>query len=160
MIRGVRMSKGIEKKQKTEGAEALLRGMLKEQSFLPKAPDVRVAWDTFKEMSGIGFDCSEDELLFEAGVYDYSGKEMFCLSIVRQFTIIEDDGEYDYIKQLHMDFLYEPEAALRELSETIWTYDFDDDYGQFFEAVEKCPVFCTVQEGYSAVEFELYFDEI
>ena len=154
------MGKVVEKKRKTESAEAFLRGMLKERGFLPKEPDVLVAWETFKAMCDVSFDCSEDELLFEAGIYDYSGKEMFCLSIVRQFTIIEEEGEYDYIEQLHMDFLYEPEEMLRDLSETIWTYDFDDDFGKFFDAVERCPAFGAVRNGASAVEFEMYFDEI
>lgn len=146
--------------QNTDGAEALLRKMLKENGFQPKSPDVKIAWETFKAMCDVKFECEEDELLFETGVYDFSGKDMFFLSVVRQFTIIEEDGEYDYVEQLHMDFLYEPVPELAEFSETIWTYDFEDDFGGFFEAVEKSQVFCAVRESFIPVEFELYFDEV
>lgn len=145
--------------QNTDGAEALLRKMLKENGFQPKSPDVKIAWETFKAMCDVKFECEEDELLFETGVYDFSGKDMFFLSVVRQFTIIEEDGEYDYVEQLHMDFAYEPEKELKELVKTIWTYEYDGDFGRFFEEVEKCQAFCVPRDGYLPVEFELYFDE-
>lgn len=153
------VSKEKKKKYETEEAEKMFRGLLKDAGFIEAAPDVKTAWETFKKMCEYEFDCGGDELLFEAGVYDFIGKDLLYLAIVRQFTI-EVEGEYDYMVELRMEFSYEPVGELRELEETIHTYEFDDDFEQFFVAVEKSPAFLLPQAKSTPVGFELILDEI
>lgn len=147
------------KKLQTEEAEPVLRKLLKTNGFDPKKPSVKIGWETFKEMSKYLFDCSEDDLLFETGVYDFSDEELFYFSLIRQFTI-DVDGEYDYMEQLHMEFTYRPEAELKALTETIWTYDFDDNFERFLEAVEQSEAFQIPQKKFEPVGFDLYYDEV
>lgn len=146
-------------KHETEEAEKMLRDLLKDAGFKEAVPNVKTAWEAFKKMCEYEFDCGGDDLLFEAGVYDFIGKELLYLAIVRQFTI-EVEEEYDYMVELRMEFSYEPKGALRELEETISTYEFDDDFQRFFEAVEKSPAFLLPQENDTPVGFELILDEI
>lgn len=148
------------KKIQTQDAEQVLKKLLKENGFSFKEPKLMTLFDVFKEMSRVVFDCSEDELLFEAGCFDYDGEERFCLSLVRQFTIIEDEGEFDYIEQLNIDILYDVNEKVKELSETIWSYEFEDDFEQFFGAVEKSAAFGLALEVLKPVEVDLYMDEV
>lgn len=152
-------SKGKKKIYETEEAEVILKALLKEAGFHDEAPDLVTAWETFKKMCEYEFDCAEDELLFETGVYDFTGKELYYLYIVRQFTI-EVEGEYDYLEQLRMEFSYEPEGELKEMEEIISTFEFDDDFGEFIKAVEKSPAFLLPEEKYAPVGFELFTEEI
>lgn len=151
---------GKENLNKTQDAEAILRKLLKEKVFSYKEPDLSTAFDAFREMSRLAFDCAEDELLFEAGCYDYDGRELFCVSLVRQFTVIEEEGEFDYIEQLNLDFLYEVTAQVKELIETVWSYEFEDDFDKFFEAVEEREGFRIALEQMRAAEVDLYMDEV
>lgn len=143
----------------TEEAEGIMRKMLNEEGFDEKAPDVKAAWNSFKKMCEVEFDCAGDDLLFETGMYEFSGEKEFFLSFVRQFTV-DVDGEYDYMKQLHLDFNYKPEQELENLKEIVWTFDFEDDFEQFFKAVEENAVFLNLQEHYKPIGCELFMEEI
>lgn len=145
-------------KMKTEKAEGFLRKLLKENGFDWKNPDLKIGWETFKRMDSQAFDCSEDELLFETGIYDDRGEELYYLSIVRQFTI-DVDGEYDYIEQLYLEFTYRPDETLKALETVIWSYDFDGDSNKFFKAVEKSPAFFIPQKMLP-VKAEVYLEEV
>lgn len=154
----------MEKKKKssllqTQEGETLLKKLLKENGFEPKKPDIRIAWHAFKQLGEYQFDCSEEGLLFEAGMIGEGEEKQFCLSMVRQFTI-EVEEEYDYMEQLHMDFFYSPEAALEKMKQVVWTYEFDGDFQSFFEAVGRLPIFNILQESYAPLGFELYQEEI
>lgn len=144
---------------KTVDALGKLRASLKEAGFNPKEPDLKTAWEVFKKFNRLRFDCSDDSLLFEAGVYDVTGEEQFYLSMVRQFTI-EVDGEYDYMEQIHLDLIYPADDRLGSLNETLWTYDFDDDIPAFIAAVEESPAFNIALEEYHALASDIYQDEI
>lgn len=144
---------------KTSEGLAVFRKLLKEAGFQPKDPDLQTAWNVFKRFIKLSFDCADDSLLFETGVYDVTGEEMFYLSLVRQFTI-EVDGEYDYMEQIHLDLLYKPDEILGNLEETIRTYEFDDEIPAFLEAVEQSPSFKILMEQYHPSAADIYQDEI
>lgn len=165
-----RKGKGAEKKRVhgkvkkqllgTEEGLPLFRKMLKEAGFDPKEPDLQTAWEVFQKFSGSRFDCSDDSLLFEAGIFDFTGEdEQFCLSFVRQFTI-EVEEEYDYMQQLHIDLFYQPDESLERLEDTIWTYDFDDDFPSFFKAVEQSEAFKRLMAERRPSSCEIYQDEV
>lgn len=144
---------------KTVDALGRYRASLKEAGFNPKEPELKTAWEVFKKLSCLRFDCSDDSLLFETGVYDFTGEEQFYLSMVRQFTI-EVDGEYDYMEQIHLEFSYRTDEKLAGLKETFWTYDFDDDVSAFIAAVEESPAFKIPLKEYHALAVDIYQDEI
>ena len=144
---------------KTSEGMARFRALLKENGFIPKEPNLKTGWDVFRKFAGLQFDCADDSLLFEAGVYEYTDETLFCLSMVRQFTI-EVDGEYDYIEQIHLDLFYKPDGTLGGLKETLWTCDFDDDASAFFKAVEESASFKIPFERYQPMSCDIYQDEI
>lgn len=143
---------------KTEKAEEFFKELLKKHGFDKKKPDLLTGWTVFKKMSAQPFDCAGDSLLFETGVYDFTGEALYYISLVRQFTI-DVDGEYDYLEQLHLEFTYQPEECLKDQKTIIQTYDFDDDFQMFFEAVEKAEAFLLPQEMIPA-GVEIYMDEV
>lgn len=143
---------------KTEKAEEYFKELLKKNGFDEKKPNLLTGWEVFKRMSVQTFDCFEDSLLFESGVYDFTGEALYYVSLVRQFTI-DVDGEYDYMEQLHLEFTYQQEERLLEQKTIIQTYDFDDDFQMFFEAVEKAEAFL-IPQGMTPVGVEIYMDEV
>lgn len=144
---------------KTSDGIKRFRALLKEAEFNPREPKLAGAWEAYKKFSEISFDCAIDNLLFEAGIYDCTEGDVFCLSLVRQFTL-EVEDEYDYIEQIHLDLLYQPDETLRGLKETLLTYEFDDNVAAFLEAVEKSPAFQIPLKQYAPAAAEIYQDEI
>lgn len=79
-----------------------------------------------------------DDLLFETGVFDFTGEKMFHFSLVRQFQFL-DENEY---VQLHLEILYSPRPLLKLLYGTKWGTPSD---GSFFEHVRNSPAYKAVQ---------------
>ncbi|MBR4079171.1 MAG: hypothetical protein IKK29_03065 [Christensenellaceae bacterium] len=78
----------------------------------------------FEEMNNHplnGVDAEEDSVLFETGVFDFTGEKQFYFSLTRQFPD-EKDEEYT---QLHMDILYSPDICKHKLSQTTWSDELD-----------------------------------
>lgn len=144
---------------KTSDGLPELQVILKEAGFNPKEPDLKTAWSAFKKFNELRFDCADDSLLFETGIYNFTGEELFYLSMVRQFTL-EVDGEFDYMEQIHLELAYQPDERLEGLGERLWTYEFDDDASVFMEAVEKSQVFTILLEQYHPSASDIYQDEI
>lgn len=145
-------------KIKTDKAEELLRKTLKECGFDENRPDMNRGWEAFKDIGAQAFDCAGEGLLFETGIYDFTGEELYYIFLIREF-ILEVDGEFDYMEQLHLEFAYQPTERLRELDERIHSFEFDDDFDRFFEAVEQSPAFLAVKDM-TPVDVDIYFDEV
>lgn len=157
---GAKQGNGERQRLKTEEGLPLFRKMMKEEGFNPKEPKKQAAWEAFRRFSAVSFDCAGDSLVFEAGMFDYTDDEpLYCLSFIRQFTI-EVEGEYDYIEQIHLDLFYRPDETLRNLEETIWTCDFDDEFPPFFEAVERSEAFSRLGPECQPSSCEIYQDEV
>ena len=71
----------------------------------------------------------EDLLLNEYGVYDFTGEDMFCYDLVRQYP----DGENEYF-QLRVSIMFSPDEENRLLEDTLWSDDSDEN---FFEYIRK-----------------------
>ena len=68
---------------------------------------------------GCDLDGDGDMLLYQWGVYAWSGPEAFELDITRQFVLPDDDEPY----QLSLTFNFDPEPELRELGDgNEWCY--------------------------------------
>lgn len=82
----------------------------------------------------------EIALLFQCGVYDFIGEELFYFDFVRQFTVYEDD-EYSGMEQLHCEFVFTPTNELRSLEASEWYFDTDGDVDDFYHLVENLEEF-------------------
>ncbi|WP_079414266.1 hypothetical protein [Paenibacillus ferrarius] len=95
---------------KLQDSEQKLKEMLDDNRL-----DVMNVWNTFKSFANQNVECAESALLFECGIYSFTGEERFHFSFVRQF-VVEEDGEYSHMEQLHCEFLYEPVEMLKSLN--------------------------------------------
>lgn len=134
--------------------ESHFRRMLYEAGFSGQQPDALLAWRVFQEFAAVPVDCAEDALLFQCGVYNFTGRELFHCGFVRQFTF-EEDGEYDHMEQLDCSILFESDAELHQLKTNLWSYDFDS-FQAFFSGVEALREFSVALHGRSPVGAELF----
>lgn len=127
-----------------EEGELILDAML--QDALPDVanPTVESVWRVFKEFCLTPADCDEDAFLFECGIHDYTGTDLFHFSFVRQFTVYEQDDrsgeEYDHVEQLQCEFLFEPTNELERMSITLWG-EAGAPVEEWFAEVESLPIF-------------------
>jgi hypothetical protein len=115
--------------------ESYLLRMLADAGIDLNKPSVSDVLQVFKSFSRINVNCSDDALLFQSGVYNFTGRELFYLDFVRQFTINDEEGEYDHMEHLHCEFAYELDAILKKLETNLWSYDCDS-FNDFFAKVE------------------------
>ncbi|WP_251028817.1 hypothetical protein [Bacillus sp. ISL-18] len=88
--------------------------------------DIKKVWDIFKGFCKEPVDGEDDkEILFQCGVYDFTGEELFHFDFVRQFTVYDED-DYSNMEQLHCEFLFKPTDELRNLEVSEWSMDYDD----------------------------------
>ena len=138
-------------------AKAILTNLLNEHVFDFSYPNPLVAWKSLKEFARVSFNCSEDSFLFEVGCYSFTGEIQFHMSMVRQF-IIDVDGEYDHMEQLHLLFTRDPDQSLEDIEAQVWSYDFDD-INSFFSTVENQHIF-DLLDKYDDWKFELYHEQV
>jgi hypothetical protein len=126
-----------------------LRELLRQAGLDLERLDPRRSWDVFKTFAeepveGPGRDSGDDMCLFEYGVYDWSdGKgPRFNWGFCRQFSLDDDAGEYDHMKQLRCYLFFEVTPEFEQLTlRGIWS---DGDLARWIEEVEA-------QEGFRAV---------
>ena len=80
-----------------------------------------------------------DDLLFETGTYNFTGKKLFYFSLVRQFQYKNGD---EYI-QLHLDICYTPSPATARICDTEWGSLLE---GDFFDMVRSSTAYAKVKE--------------
>jgi hypothetical protein len=123
-------------------AEGQLKGMLKAEGFDISKPNPQIAWNVFKSFVQKPVECADDAVLFQCGTFSFTGKDLFYLDFVRQFSIDDEDGEYDHMEQLHCEFTCNPNKELNPLEKNLWSYDFKD-LNDYFAAVENLSEFQT-----------------
>jgi hypothetical protein len=115
-------------------AESALRAMLDELDDDRLRREPRLVWETFKRFAAmpVAADAPErlaerdgDMLLFEWGTAPSRPSEthvdVFFVSLVRQFTILDADDDYDRMEQLQCLLSISPSPELRELERgAIW----------------------------------------
>lgn len=92
-----------------------------------------------------------DDLLFETGTFDFTGKKLFYFSLVRQFQYRDED---EFI-QLHLDVRYAPSPATKQLSCTEWSSLTERD---FFDLVRSSAAYRAVKEM-PVAQVEIYIEE-
>lgn len=153
---------------KVDEAEAALINLLEQNGVdlersSEGAVDVLQVWEVFKSFAALLVECEGDLLLFQCGIFDFTGQEMFHFEFLRQFEIYIDE-EYDHMEQLHCEFLFEPNDELKNLETTLWSFDEEtrEEYPleDFFQRVEGLNEFQAVPSKYRPVAFELYQEEV
>ncbi len=120
---------------KVNEAEARLLEILSSSGFDFKKPDPGIAWKAFKKFVAEPVECEDDGILFQTGCYDFTGERLFYFEFVRQFSVADEDGEYEYMEQLHLEFTCMPTPELMTLESTLWAYDFSSKE-EYFNHVE------------------------
>lgn len=123
----------------TTEAQSEFERRLAAAGFRGDAPDPLLAWRVFREFAAVPFGAADDRLLFQCGVFTFSGPELFELDFTRQFAH-EIDGEYDHMEQLQCTFYFTPEPDLRPLSTSLWSSEAES-LNAFFTQVEALPEF-------------------
>lgn len=119
--------------------------------------DIKKVWDTFKDFCKESVVGEEDrEVLFQCGVYDITGEELFHFDFVRQFTVYEDD-EYSHMEQLHCEFLFKPTVELIKLEVSEWSMDYDE-IDDFFNHIESLQEF-KIPFNLKPIKSEIYQEE-
>ncbi len=106
--------------------------------------------DAFENMCKISTDSEEEMLLFETGIFDFTGEGMFYFSLVRQFP----NGEGEYF-QLHLDVMYQPDQENSRFCESIWDEDLEEN---FFDFVRNSEAYQLLRDR-SAKKVHVYLDE-
>ncbi|RXK18068.1 hypothetical protein [Macrococcus sp. DPC7161] len=79
-----------------------------------------------------GLDKYEDMILFEAGVYNFTGQDLFHVSLTRQ---VPNEDEFF---QLSVTLLFEVDIENEQYQITIWDCDLDNN---IFEYIKSTDVF-------------------
>lgn len=68
-----------------------------------------------------------DGLLYQYGIYAFTGQDMFHLDLTRQFELVDDAGEHEGHVQFHCTLHYRPDPELAALGrhDQWWFHDSD-----------------------------------
>jgi hypothetical protein len=102
-----------------KNAEARLNKLLIREGMDITCPNPFMALKAFREFAKETVDCAEDLFMFQCGVFSRTGKRLFHLVFVRQFTI-EEEGVCDQLAQLYIEFTCKPNESLTPLSTIFW----------------------------------------
>ena len=108
------------------------------------------AWAAFKDYGREVFGPGSVGLLFQVGVYNFTGQPLFYFDPVCQFEQTDDEGEHDHYEQLHCELTCPPNELLISTSANLWLFDYSTAEA-FFAAVEALPEFqvAVQQSGYT-----------
>ena len=116
--------------------------------------DVQKIWEEFKSFAKEPVVGEEEKaILFQCGVYDFTGEKLFYYDFVRQFT-----GGNGDIQQLHCEFVFEPIKELKKLEAAEWYFDTDGGIEDFFNEIEKLDEF-KIPLNDTPLRFNLYQEE-
>lgn len=93
---------------------------------------------------------ADEEILFEAGTYTFTGKPMFTVSLARQIP----DGEDEYY-QIRAEYLFRPDADNAGITETMWLDPRDEDA---FSAARRSAAF-VYADTHTAQSVDLRIDQ-
>jgi hypothetical protein len=127
---------------KPEDSEQTLRNLLVEHGLNFSAPDPLVAWEAFKQflLLPIVEEGITDGALFQCGVFNFTGANLFHLDFVRQYEYSDADGEYESMEQVHCELMAHPSVDLKRIKTNLWLEDCAS-LQDFFNQVESLPEF-------------------
>ncbi|MFD2212103.1 hypothetical protein [Metabacillus endolithicus] len=119
--------------------------------------NIKDVWEAFKAFSIELVEGEEErEILFQCGVYNFTGEKLFHFDFVRQFSVYLE-GEYSHLEQLHCEFLFKPTKELKKLKVEEWSMDYVD-IDEFFKHIESLKEF-NAPLGLIPIKLEIYQEE-
>lgn len=97
-------------------------------------------------------------LIFQCGLTDFTGEEMFFLDFVRQFAEYENE-EYYSLEQLHFEFIFTPTEELTTLKAEEWYFDYEGDVEEYYTKIEGLEQFKIPVEK-EPIAFNIYQEKI
>ncbi|WP_079508754.1 hypothetical protein [Mesobacillus jeotgali] len=117
--------------------------------------DIPYVWSVFKEFAKEELEGEEEKvILFQCGVFNFTGENRFYFDFVRQFTS-EDGGTL----QLHCEYVFEPDNQLKKIETSIWYFESDGDLEDYFAEIENLNEF-KIPLNYMPSEMNLYLEEV
>jgi hypothetical protein len=151
---------------KSDEAEGRLRALIAAAGVDPEnleTADVARTWDAVRQAFAErpdDIDQSEDGdgLLAQYGVYAFTGPETYQVEIARQFSFLDEDGEWTHFAQLHCIFHFAATGELKEVGRgELWSWDAED----FFADALATPGFRIVEErGLVPLRLEIDYEEV
>lgn len=136
---------------KLKDAESYLKDKIGENSS-----DIAKVWEVFKSFGREQVEGEEEiALLFQCGVYDFTGEKLFYYDFVRQFTLVEDG----HMEQLHCEFTFEPTSELNRLEVSEWYFDYEGDVEEFYTKIEGLEEFKVPLKG-NPIRLNIYQEEV
>ena len=137
-------------------AKKTLEELLIKSDFEKQIPNRDIILGVFKEFSKIEVDCSHDNFLFQCGVFNFTGEDLFYWDIVRQF-MIDKDHDYDHIEQLHFEIKFEPYKELEDFMIIEWS---SDDKDKYFDKIGNLTEFRLPLEKYKPKSVNIYQEQV
>jgi hypothetical protein len=122
-------------------AKARLNKLLIHEGININCPHPLMALKAFKAFAKESVECAGELYMFQCGVFSFSGKRLFYLVFVRQFTFYKKLGR-DQNVQLYIEFTCEPNESLTPLSTILWAEDLSS-MELYFEKIENSNEFNT-----------------
>jgi hypothetical protein len=128
--------------------QTVLHNLLRDRGVDPLRPaSAGQTWEVFKEFVGIPFETEgpdSDGVLFQTGSFSFHGQDEFYVDFLRQFEVVEEDGEHDHYEQLHCEFRFPVKEVTRSFGNfNHWWFAHDDaqPWADFVALVEGRPEF-------------------
>jgi len=88
-----------------------------------------------------------DGLLFQYGVFNFTGRPMFTLSLIRQFERCDDFGDHEDYRQVGVELLFEPDNLVSLGHHESWCFDGPDALATatWFAEVKSASIFQIIQ---------------
>lgn len=119
-----------------------------------RALEAMFAFYSEQRAKNVQIDEDGDMLLYEWGVYSFTGPESFQLGITRQFVVTDEDEPY----QLHLTLHFAPTEALQQLKDgNKWCHS-PDELPEFRRFVESSAPFNAIADVRPS-RVELYFEQ-
>jgi hypothetical protein len=116
----------IPERLRLDDARVTLQGLVSGEQG--STSDVAAALRAFERFASMQFQVPDlpdaDGLLFQYGVFSFTGRPMFTLSLIRQFEQCDEQGDHESYRQVGVELLFEPDAALMSLGhKESWCFD-------------------------------------
>jgi hypothetical protein len=129
----------LEGRKDVANPDVQLKTLLLEHGITSHSDGSR-AWDAFKRFGRAQFGRDDVGLLFQVGVFTFSGAPEFYFDPVCQFETRDEDGEHDHFEQTHCELSCPVSDELRSVRRELWSFDFSSA-DAFYQAVEALPEF-------------------
>jgi len=139
-------------------SDKILNRLIKKDQISNNEFDMQKLWDIMKQFMNIEFNCKSDALLFQCGVYNLTGEELFHFDFTRQF-IMYKKNEYDHMKQLSLTVYFENNESLNNLKTHKWSFDFES-LESFYNSVESLPEFIIPMIHNKPISFRVLLDTV